>query len=691
MKSVRFVCFFAILISVLVLAQSSRAPLLASQPSGLPVAQEAHAVAPNLSQISRAQIGARAFEARPTRLVVAPKSGVDFAKAVAYGSGDEFAESAVVADVNGDGKLDIVAANLCAGTFNNGCPTNGSVAVLLGNGDGTFQAAVTYDSGGYYAYAVAIADVNGDGKPDIVVVNWCASSSHCQVDTEDGSVGVLLGNGDGTFQKVVTYDSGGAFSGSVAVADVNGDGKPDLLVASQCASQCAHVGLVSVLLGNGDGTFQTAVTYASGGASARFVVVADVNGDGKPDLVVANDCATSDCNKGNVGVLLGNGDGTFRAAVAYDSGGYATLAVAAADLNGDGKPDLVTASECPSTNNCSNGSVGVLLGKGDGTFRSVVSYDSGGYGASSVAVEDVNEDGAPDLLVANGCVSTSSCNNGIVGVLLGNGKGTFQRAVTFGSGGTGAVSVAAADVNGDGKPDLVLANNCTSGNGFNGCTNDTGAVGVLINTTKIGSRVTFSPTSLTFPSQLVFTTSPAQTVTLTNSGTGVLTIDRITATGPFKQNNNCPSTLYPNARCRIKVKFHPKTKGLQNGSVNVTDNAPGSPQKVPLTGTGTYVRLLPSKLHFGTQPVGTKSLPLKITLTNKGDVALNITGIAITGADAGDFAQTDNCGHHVTSGGSCFIKVTFKPLQKGKRTADVSVYDDGGGSPQDVGLTGTGT
>jgi hypothetical protein len=103
------------------------------------------------------------------------------------------------------------------------------------------------------------------------------------------------------------------------------------------------------------------------------------------------------------------------------------------------------------------------------------------------------------------------------------------------------------------------------------------------------------------------------------------------------------------------------------------------------------VQLVPTKLNFGTQPVGTRSLAKRIVLTNKGDIAVNITKISITGADAGDFAETSNCGKSVASGASCFIKVTFKPLAQGKRTADVSVYDNGGGSPQKVGLIGTGT
>jgi hypothetical protein len=203
--------------------------------------------------------------------------------------------------------------------------------------------------------------------------------------------------------------------------------------------------------------------------------------------------------------------------------------------------------------------------------------------------------------------------------------------------------------------------------------------------------VKFSPTKLAFPTQLIFTTSSVKPITLLDKGLGTLLISRIAVSGAFTQTNNCPKSLGPGNYCTIQVRFHPKTKGVQNGAVSVTDNAPGSPHKVPLTGTGTFVLLIPAKLNFGTQPVGTRSLAKKITLTNKGSVTLNIGSIAITGNDAGDFAETNTCGKSVASGASCFVKVTFKPLVKGKRTADVSVYDNGGGIPQEVGLIGTGT
>src|SRR5580658_260781 len=134
-----------------------------------------------------------------------------------------------------------------------------------GDHNSIFLTAPTYGSGGYYAESVAVADVNGDGNPDLVVPNQCADSA-CM---RRGLVGVLLGQGDGTFKSVVKYDSGGYGAFSVAVADVNGDGKPDLVVANVCAnSNCTSGGSVAALLGNGDGTFKAAMSYPSGGEDA---------------------------------------------------------------------------------------------------------------------------------------------------------------------------------------------------------------------------------------------------------------------------------------------------------------------------------------------------------------------------------------------------------------------------------------
>jgi hypothetical protein len=422
--------------------------------------------------------------------LMAQSNPARFAPAVTYGSGGDQARWAAVADLNGDSKPDLLIVNEC-GSSGNTCSTS-TVAVLLGNGNGTFQPAVSYLtgghglrlSGGYGSISVAVADVNGDGRPDLVVANAC-SGNNCLMATGDGTLGVLFGNGDGTFQPVVLYDSGAVRTWTVAVADVNGDGKPDLVAANECGSTCTN-GTLGVLLGNGNGTFQPAVTYGSGGFDSRSMAVADVNGDGKLDMIVTNLCPVggSICvgysMHGTVGVLLGNGNGTFQAALVYDSGEVWASSVAVADVNGDGKPDIVVANECGGAAICFVQPIAVLLGNGNGTFRSAVTYGPGGYAANSVAVADVNGDGKPDIVVVNYGTSIGN-GNGTLGVLLGNGDGTFQPAVAYGSGGTSADSVAVADVNGDGKPDMLAANFCSSSVN---CTNGVVAsASVLINTT----------------------------------------------------------------------------------------------------------------------------------------------------------------------------------------------------------------
>jgi len=416
-----------------------------------------------------------------------------FLPVVTYDPGGQ-SFSVAIADLNGDGKPDLVVTN--AGL------AEGVIGVLLGKGDGTFLPVVTYNSGGDFAYSVVVADVNGDGKPDLLVAD-CGLIGINVCNHSNGLVGVLLGNGDGTFQPVVTYDSGGSTTVSIAVADVNADGKPDVLLANECgnSSTCAD-GSVGVLLGNGDGTFQKATTYDTK-YDIDSVAVADVNGDGKLDLLVASS------GNSRVGVLLGNGDGTFQPIVIYDSGGISSLSVAVADVNGDGKPDLLVANRCDTSGNCAHGSVSVLLGNGDGTFQTAVSYDPGGTGAQSVAVADVNGDGKPDLVVAIFYYNT-------VAVLLGNGDGTFQAATTYGSGGNSPTSVAVADLNGDGLLDVAVANFC----GGSGCL--PGKLGVLLNntadTTPPVITLSATPKILWPPNGKMVPVTVSGTITDTGSG-----------------------------------------------------------------------------------------------------------------------------------------------------------------------------
>jgi hypothetical protein len=314
----------------------------------------------------------------------------------------------VVGDFNRDGSSDLAVSN----------PNFSSVTLLLGNGDGTFQAPVDYPTGEYPG-SVALGDFNDDGRPDLAVTN-----------SADSSVSVLLGNGDGTLQDQRSYYPTGANPWSEAVGDFNGDGTPDLAVANWNNS-------VSVLLGNGDGTFHAHVDYPTGGFPSS-VAVGDFNRDGKLDLVVANwfDYTLS--------VLLGNGDGTFGAQAVYSTG-PGPNSVVVGDFNGDGKLDLAVAGSYSGPDSYA-GSVSILLGNGDGSFQPHVDYPVGD-GSFAVVVGDLNADGKADLATAN--YSGKS-----ISVLFGNGDGTFQPHLDYLTTDS-LLSLMIADFNGDGKPDLV--------------------------------------------------------------------------------------------------------------------------------------------------------------------------------------------------------------------------------------------
>ncbi|HTP57031.1 MAG TPA: FG-GAP-like repeat-containing protein [Candidatus Paceibacterota bacterium] len=337
--------------------------------------------------------------------------GGTFAAEVTYGTGSN-PDDVALADLNGDGKVDMVV------TDSNDVPSKFSV--LMNNGDGTFATKVDYSNGNNFFFGIAAADVNGDGRPDVVVANEGTTI-----------VSVFLNHGDGTFAPGVNYTTGSR-AYRVALGDLNGDGKPDIVVTNFVDNT------VSVLMNHGDGTFAGQVTYAVGSKPAS-VALADLNGDGKADIAVAND------NSNTVSVLMNNGDGTFAGQVTYGVG-TTPYSVAAADVNGDAKPDLVVANSGGTT-------VSVLINNGDGTFAAHVSY-SVGTNPHAVALADINGDGKPDIVASNFPDHT-------VSVLMNNGDGTFASQVTYGTSGT-AAGVALADLNGDGKPDIVVADASTN-------------------------------------------------------------------------------------------------------------------------------------------------------------------------------------------------------------------------------------
>ncbi|MGC2581631.1 MAG: FG-GAP-like repeat-containing protein [Acidobacteriaceae bacterium] len=328
-------------------------------------------------------------------------------------------------DFNGDGKLDLAVTNSVSGT----------VSILLGNGDGTFQTQSVYDAGTYPRDIVA-GDFNGDGKLDLAVSTWGPGpmTGHWS----GGPMYVLLGNGDGTFQAPVVVNSQLNQSKGLVVADFNGDGKLDLAVSNPTEAT------ISILLGNGDGTFQAPQTYAVG-SEPEGITVGDFNNDGNLDLVVAN---TED---NTLSVLLGNGDGTFQPqTVIAGEVGTGPISIAAADFNADGKLDLAVTSSY---------TVNILLGNGDGTFQysPALEVSVSPANPSGIAVGDFNGDGIPDLAVTNSSGATLL-------VLTGNGNGTFTVQDTYPAGTApdgeygGSGGLVAADFSGDGNLDLAGPN-----------------------------------------------------------------------------------------------------------------------------------------------------------------------------------------------------------------------------------------
>ena len=443
-------------------------------------------------------------------------------------------------DVNGDGKPDLAVA----GGY--GVLSYFSLTTLINSGDGSFPNPIIYPVL-QFPYSTASGDFNGDGHTDIATTSL----------TQTGGVSVLLGKGDGSFQPHLDSPTGQSPT-SMAAGDFNGDGKLDLIVAdSSPTSQ-----LLSTLIGNGDGTFQNNISQNVPNILRSFAV-GDFNGDGKLDVAAVMD------GTNGVSIFLGRGDGSFAAPVQYPSGPSLGSPpyhnVMAGDFNGDGKLDLVTATD--------NG-IAILLGNGNGTFQtfsvlpSLLSYDPGD---ELLALADMNGDNKLDIV--------KTTQTGMINVALGNGDGTFQQAQAFQvpsilnlqSAVTGDFNAGwksrlgirwskrfcdypawqwrrhlkshveysvpsvsnnvtfmlAADFNGDGALDLALADFSDS------------EVCVFLNQPV----AVFAPRSLKFANQGIDTTSPQQSVTLTNVGAAHFAITTIAASDDFGETNDCGSNL----------------------------------------------------------------------------------------------------------------------------------------------------
>jgi FG-GAP-like repeat/FG-GAP repeat len=363
--------------------------------------------------------------------------------------------SLAMGDFNGDGRLDLAAG------YGSGLElTGGGVSLLLSNGDGTFQSPADHPVGDSIT-ALVVGDFNGDGRLD-VAAGYDAFDLATAATTF--GVSVLLGNGDGSFRSPVDYATAERVT-ALEVGDFNGDGRLDLAADYEAFDLATTASLygVSVLLGNGDGTFRSPTDFATAGP-VTALAVGDFNGDGRLDLAAGYevfDLATAATTYG-VSVLLGNGDGAFRSVVDYATAGSVT-ALAVGDFNGDARLDLAAGYDAfDPTKPVSVGGVSVILGDGDGTFRSPIDYVVG-EPVTALAVGDFNGDGQLDLAAGYGGMAvvfaTGAPPNG-VSVFLGDGDGTFRSPIDYATAGS-VTALKAGDFSGDGRIDLAYVDNAT--------------------------------------------------------------------------------------------------------------------------------------------------------------------------------------------------------------------------------------
>ena len=374
------------------------------------------------------------FDLFDSQLHFVSQSGFSF-KPGSPGVIDHFSQF-LYTDLNGDGELDVVAV-VRGSTL---ALYSGAIMIFLGNGDGTFQAPSRYGLPAYGSNSVAVGDLNGDGKPDLAI----ATSGFVR---GEGHITILRNIGEGKF----SYD-GNAFAnldypGSVALADLNGDGNLDLVFSNATGPR-----VVDIALGNGDGTFGPLAEFPVNGDS---LAVGDVNGDGIPDIVTDG-----------ISILFGDGKGgisnrkDFKGGQAYDFGSMVMLT----DFDGDGEVDIVIGTGNPKFF-VGNG-LTVVFGKGGGNFETApvtnINGDCPPYcGAVSMAASDLNLDGIPDLIYVH---QSDSRYPGALTVLQGKGDGTFfpvfQHDFQYDQSNPDqitATSVVSADFDNDGKPDVAVA------------------------------------------------------------------------------------------------------------------------------------------------------------------------------------------------------------------------------------------
>jgi hypothetical protein len=500
---------------------------------------------------------------RPTQVVTAP--------------GNDSATPAV-GDFNGDGFLDLAIGDGAEGAIN----------VFLGNGDGTFQPPVSYPAG-YGGVSVTAADMNGDGKPDLVTYS------------PDGAA-VLLGNGDGTFTLAgnVLFEYGGDAHNDVKVGDFNGDGLPDVAVFNPPSS-------VLLFLGNGDGTLQKPLYFGG-----LFQVVGglgfgmgDFNGDGRFDLVANDGTLFLQTSIALSPTFLVFGDQGLGSTSPPQTVTLTNLNSSAVRIKGVGITGT-DSKDFSETNNCGTG----LPARGSCQIQVTFSPQAIGYRSASLNISYQGTGGPLGVpLYGTGVTATVSLTPQKLSFSTQSiGTSSSPQIATLTNTGTQAVDISSISTKGaftqtnDCPSSLPAGTNCDiyvrfaplgkgPAKGTLSVRDDATGSPQEVSLSGVGTVVTFLPVGVNFGDQKVGTSSPPVAVKLFNKGRTALSIKQITIAGTnagdFSEKNNCGQRVPAYGHCTITVTFTPTATGLRSAAVSVSDDGGGSPQLVPLAGTGT--------------------------------------------------------------------------------------------------------
>ncbi len=556
------------------------------------------------------------------------KGNGTFSPAVAIPNTSGVSIGAMLAgDFNHDGRLDIATGT---GTF------SGGLEVFLGNGDGTFRSPIESPLGGW-TNSVAAADLNGDGQRDLVVTN-----------PNMDSVDVLLGNGKGGFGGMQTVPVAPAVYGPdwPVAADFNGDGKLDLAVSEINFPN----GQISVELGKGNGTFGLPLIspLSTSAVNANFMVAGDFDGNGKRDLLVM------DSYRKGFEVLLGKGDGTFLSAVDTTLS-YTIQSVAVGDFNGDGKTDVAVVPYGA----LGNPSVNIYLSNGNGMFKPGVQLFAGSY--DGIIAADVNKDGKADLVAYSFGAHLQ--------VFLGKGDGTFKAPIS-GPSDTFSSDMVAGDFNSDGKLDLAVGT--YKGVAFLGGNADGTFLPPVHSNTALQFTGRLVAGDFSGDGRLDVLNSPGSTGAIIMIGNG---------NGTFQTPLSYGVTgVFPNGVVAGDLNLD----GVSDFAIPSSGGSTGTALSLYLS--SPTLNLFPTTLKFGTQSVGTTSIPMSATLTDVGNSPLFITGVSVSG----DYQLTQSCTGKIAVGKNCSLLVTFHPVQIGTRTGSITIKDNAVTSPQIIHLTGIG-